>query len=267
MLKTDRFVGVPDLLVKSSGKSKLGDWSYKPSEIKTSKSVKPFHALQVCFYAMLLESTQGCRPGTATIVLADKREETLDLDEFWPEFEKQLARATAIVDRGMPTDLAIFSADFHWSPHLTPTDEHIISEHVFRAPALVVSGEGKQLTILPDIDIIQQEAPVNWYMDMDAINNKLSLGLSQYKVREHVLFVRDSGAVYPPGKLEFGFYMIASDKAEDFANPWRKILSFYWDNWGRPLFESGEPSKGSLEPYVEHTYNWAFDYCIWIFGL
>ena len=109
VLKTERFVGVPDLLVKRSGKSGFGNWFYEPSEIKISKSVKPFHILQVCFYAMLLDRTQGRRPETATVVLSDKTEETISLDEMWPEFERQLARAIAVVDRGVPTDLAIFS--------------------------------------------------------------------------------------------------------------------------------------------------------------
>lgn len=27
-----------------------------------------------------------------------------------------------------------FVPDFHWAPHLTPTDDHIIAQHVFRAP-------------------------------------------------------------------------------------------------------------------------------------
>lgn len=109
VLKSGRFVGIPDLLVVKDGKSILGDWHYEPHEIKISKRVQPFHALQVCYYAMLLERTQGRRPETATVVLADRTEETIDLNEVWSEFEKQLARAIAVVDRGMPTDLAIFS--------------------------------------------------------------------------------------------------------------------------------------------------------------
>ena len=62
VLMADRFVGIPDLLVRRSGKSNLGSWSYEPGEIRISKSVKPFHILQVSFYAMLLERTQGYRP-------------------------------------------------------------------------------------------------------------------------------------------------------------------------------------------------------------
>jgi predicted RecB family nuclease len=109
VLQTDRFVGIPDLLVKKHGKSNLGDWFYQPCEIKTSKSVQPFHVLQVSFYALLLEHVQGRRHTMATVILADKTEESIDLDEMRPEFEKQLARATAIKDRSTATDLAIFS--------------------------------------------------------------------------------------------------------------------------------------------------------------
>ena len=109
VLKTDRFVGVVDLLVKIDGRSNLGDWFYEPQEIKISRSVKPFHILQVCFYAMLLDKIQGHRPETASVVLADQTEEPVDLDAAWPEFERRLTDAIAIVDRQAMTDLAIFS--------------------------------------------------------------------------------------------------------------------------------------------------------------
>ncbi len=109
VLKTDRFIGVPDLLVKKSGRSSFGNWFYEPHEIKTSKSVKTFHVLQVCFYAMLLEQIRGRRPATAKVVLADESEEEIDLEAEWPEFEKRLAEAIAIVDGQLKTDLAIFS--------------------------------------------------------------------------------------------------------------------------------------------------------------
>ncbi len=56
-----------------------------------------------------VECTQGRRPETAAVVLADTTEETVSVDEVWSEFERQLARAIAVVDRRVPTDLAIFS--------------------------------------------------------------------------------------------------------------------------------------------------------------
>src|SRR5690606_5996332 len=62
-----------------------------------------------------------------------------------------------------------FTPNFHWAPHLTPTDDHIIAQHVFRAPALIMSNADKQVTIIPDLDILKQGSPVDWYMDLNAI--------------------------------------------------------------------------------------------------
>lgn len=152
-----------------------------------------------------------------------------------------------------------FASNFHWAPHLSPTDEHIIAQHVFRAPALVVTGEGKELVVMPDLNVLQKGSPVQWYMDMDAPKNKLTLGLSNTQVAEHVLYKRKPGAVYAPQKLEFGFTLMVSDKAEDLQDPWRKPLAFLWKNWGEPLYKAGQPLNTDLEKYVQHTYYWAFD--------
>ena len=33
-----------------------------------------------------------------------------------------------------------FTPDFRWLPHLTPTDNHIAAQHIFRTPALIASS-------------------------------------------------------------------------------------------------------------------------------
>lgn len=70
-----------------------------------------------------------------------------------------------------------FAPDFHWASHLTPTKEHVIAQHAFRAPAMIVSSRQKVLSIVPDLDLLQQANPVKWYMDLDAVNNKMTLGM------------------------------------------------------------------------------------------
>ena len=109
VLMTDRFIGIPDLLVKRRGQSTLGGWHYEPREIKTARSVKEFHVLQLCLYAMMLEEVQGRRSKTATVILADESEVTVDLVEQWSAFEGQLEEAVAIVGRKTMTDFALFS--------------------------------------------------------------------------------------------------------------------------------------------------------------
>ena len=152
-----------------------------------------------------------------------------------------------------------FKPTFHWSPHLTPTSAHIIDQHVFRSPALIVSDDRQVLALIPDLDILQKGTAARWYLDMDAEQNRLILGMSNYTVHDHVLFQRALGASYPEGIVDVGFYLLFSSSEDAVHNPFRKPLDFMWSRWGNQLFKSGYPLKGSLEPYVEHTYNWAFN--------
>jgi len=152
-----------------------------------------------------------------------------------------------------------FTPNLHWAPHLTPSDSNIIAQHVFRSPALIMSGEKKQIAVVPDLDLIKKDNRLKWYMDMDAIQNKMTLGVSKSVVGPHVLFEKAKGQIIPPGLFEFGFYLLLNNDSASLQDPWRKPLAFLWNKWGSPLYESGEPIKTSLKPYVQHTYNWAFN--------
>ncbi len=152
-----------------------------------------------------------------------------------------------------------FKPNFHWAPHLTPTDKNIIAQHVFRSPALIASDNKQVLIVIPDPNIINKKPAVRWYMDMNAPENVLTLGMSDSRVSDHVIYERQAGAVYPAGEVEFGFYLMVYNDKESIQNPFRRTTSFFWNRWGSNLFVNGNPAKGSLMPYVEHTYHWAFN--------
>ncbi len=152
-----------------------------------------------------------------------------------------------------------FSADFNWAPHVTPTERNIIAQHVFRQPALMVSDKKQVLIIIPDVDLLNRQQSVEWYMDMNAPENILTLGMSKSRVSDHVIFERMKGALYPEGYTRFGFYIKHFSDKNIVQNPFRQVASFFWQRWGTKLLKQGNPSKGSLEPYMEHTYNWAFN--------
>jgi hypothetical protein len=152
-----------------------------------------------------------------------------------------------------------FTPSFHWAPHLTPTNNHIIDQHSFRSPALIMQDAGKTVIVIPDLDIMRKGTPVRWYMDMNAEENALTLGMSNSKVTEHVLFERAAGANYPQGIVEVGLYILVFEEKAMILNPWRHILRFLWERWGHESSRNGNPIDGSLEPYVDHTYKWAFD--------
>lgn len=152
-----------------------------------------------------------------------------------------------------------FKPTFNWAPHLTPTDKNIIAQHVFRSPALIVSNNERVLILIPDLDLINKNPGIDWYMDMDAPQNILSLGMSNSRITEHVLFERTGGAVYPEGYLEFGFYIMSYSDQPTIENPFRRTASFFWERWGSRLFATGDPASGDLQAYVDHTYTWAFE--------
>ncbi len=152
-----------------------------------------------------------------------------------------------------------FDPSFHWSPHLTPTDNHVIDQHVFRTPAMIVANAERQLTVIPDVEVLGEGSPARWYMDVNANSNTLTLGMSNVAVTDHVLFEKAPGATYLKGEVKFGFYLIKSNNKEDIANPFRKPLHFFWKRWGNTLYHADNPLPGDLNPYIEHTYNWAFD--------
>ena len=79
-----------------------------------------------------------------------------------------------------------FTPGFHWAPHLTPNPNSIIAQHVFRAPAMLVSDTQKLLVVIPDLDLLKKTNPVPWYMDMNAPQNYLELGMSKSRVEEQV---------------------------------------------------------------------------------
>ncbi|HMJ69214.1 MAG TPA: hypothetical protein VK508_09965 [Cyclobacteriaceae bacterium] len=151
-----------------------------------------------------------------------------------------------------------FDATFHWQPHLTPTDNHIVAQHVFRAPAVIAGNDQKQLVVISDLQLINN-SDVKWYMDLDARTDIITMGVSKSKVTSHVLFEKTPGQVIPPGEFKFAFFVMTNSDKAAITDPWRKPLAFMWQKYGEPLYQQGQPINGSLDPYIKHTYNWAFN--------
>lgn len=152
-----------------------------------------------------------------------------------------------------------FDPDFHWAPHLTPREGLVMDQHCFRSPALITKSDNRLAAVVPDLDLMLEGTPVRWYMDLDAPENRMILGMGDSEVVEGQFYSKSAGARYPAAPVEFGFYIHLSSDREDLRNPWRTILAFLWRKWGGALYESGLPLAPDLEPYVNHTYNWAFN--------
>ncbi len=89
------WVGRPDLLVRKRGKSDLGDFHYEAVDIKSGKSLKKVHKMQLTFYSILLEQIQGIFPKKAAII--NLNHETL---EFSPkEFRRKFNERKKIIEK------------------------------------------------------------------------------------------------------------------------------------------------------------------------
>ncbi|MDD3411217.1 MAG: hypothetical protein PHY12_10460 [Eubacteriales bacterium] len=149
-----------------------------------------------------------------------------------------------------------FAPDFSYTPHLTPTPEHVIDMHVFRTPALMMGQGGRVLCVMPVLDGVANDAN-RQYMDLDFPHRVMTLGITTTEVHEHVLYRRTNRAVLPKGAFCFEVRLLLLE-GEEAANPYRSVLAFYWETYGRADC-ARLPACPALLPYVRYTYGWAFD--------
>src|SRR5690606_31300686 len=143
----------------------------------------------------------------------------------WAQITVELTTSDTVQQNDWKVELTpSFEPSFYWAPHLTPTDDHMIAQHVFRAPALIMANGSQQITVIPDLSLLNNYQGPDWDMGLNAIENKLTLGMSKSAVKEHILFVKEGGAKYPPGKIKFGFYILLNDNKAKLFNPWKQAI-------------------------------------------
>ena len=149
-----------------------------------------------------------------------------------------------------------FEPDFFYTPHLTPTDRHVIDMHVFRTPAMMMGDKDRVLCVIPVTENFP-DGKNRWYMDFEAAKKRMTLGITTTKVAEHVLYHRTDEAVLPAGEFVFEARVMYIE-GEDVKNPFRPVLKWYWEKYGR-ADSARLPDHRDLMPYVHHTYDWALN--------
>lgn len=109
-----------------------------------------------------------------------------------------------------------------------------------------------------DLDVVGRRSENPWYLDYDAPQRMLRVGMTRTEVPEHVLFRRAPGMTFSPGPVELGFFVTVYEDRGAVKNPWARTSDFLWQQWAKPLYEDGEPIRAPLETYVERPYKWAF---------
>ena len=79
----DRFLGEADFLMRTDNPSNFGGYSYEIWETKLAHTVSPEFLIQLCCYADLLETLQGCRPRALHCVLGTGRQLAFRTDDYF----------------------------------------------------------------------------------------------------------------------------------------------------------------------------------------
>jgi predicted RecB family nuclease len=96
------WLGRPDLLVRTEGASGLGNWHYRPLDVKSAHELKPVHRIQLVFYSLLLKAIQGVMPETAGIINRDHEEHWFDPSGELEKFEEIRMAIDAIRKKEKP---------------------------------------------------------------------------------------------------------------------------------------------------------------------
>ena len=107
VLKEGTHRGIPDLLFKQKGESKLGSFFYIPADIKSSLKSKEEQLMQLMFYDMLLEKVQGFSANIGIMILKGTSE-LIDLSKYKEKFNESL-RMVEKLNKGLEYGLHIDS--------------------------------------------------------------------------------------------------------------------------------------------------------------
>jgi len=81
-LEDGTFSGRTDFLLRGAGHSRFGDWRYDVIDTKLARSPRPDFLVQLCAYAEMLASAQGCTLEHVTVVLGTNEERHFRLADF-----------------------------------------------------------------------------------------------------------------------------------------------------------------------------------------
>lgn len=109
--------GIPDLLEKVGGNSKLGSYFYRPVDIKAGSgyenkekgTLRTDYGMQLYHYRKLLQVTQGRFPSDGAILNGDKERVVYGLDQFRDAYNETLPEVRALAT-GAKADEPAYSA-------------------------------------------------------------------------------------------------------------------------------------------------------------
>jgi len=110
----EKFVAVPDVMVKRPGKSVFGDWHYEIVEVKSSKQIRPEHILQACYYNHLIGMLQKFTPKEVIMIGGSKEQEHCLFEDYRARLFEVIAGIRSIFEG---KSVAPSKAGWPWSSY------------------------------------------------------------------------------------------------------------------------------------------------------
>jgi hypothetical protein len=162
--------------------------------------------------------------------------------------------------------LADDSIRLMWKPHLTPDEDMVIGDLLFRSPAIVLRKDEKQFALFPDIDRLESDHSEPHIMDCVMTDRRMYYGLCRYEKTGHV-YHRKNGQPLRIRKRQtlFSFYLVEWSQVEE-DRRYVGVSDWIWHRFAKRRMtlngdnDDGDSTAylGKLFPYVDHAYDWAF---------
>lgn len=154
--------------------------------------------------------------------------------------------------------------DSTFLPGLRMKDENVCGDHFFRAPAAVVQKGSLAALLLPDVNVLANNRPMETVLDLDAKNGVcdaalLTYGFCAHRLSGHVNFATDSSMIRNvPGKLHLAADLILDAQAQPFA-AYEQASDFTWKKYGHGYLDLVKPQMMPFAEYAKVCYTAAFD--------
>jgi hypothetical protein len=149
-------------------------------------------------------------------------------------------------------------------PGLRIKDENVCGDHFFRAPAAVAQKGRIAALLLPDVNVLADNRPMETVLDLDAKNGVcdatlLTYGFCAHRLSGHVNFSTDSSMVRSvPGKVHLAADLILDSNAEPYA-AYEQATDFTWKKYGHDYLDKVKPQMMPFAEYAQTCYPAAFE--------
>ncbi|SFT24317.1 hypothetical protein SAMN05428962_5618 [Paenibacillus sp. BC26] len=149
-----------------------------------------------------------------------------------------------------------------WKPHLSPQEDMVVGDKMFRSPAIVFEDAKRMTALVPDLAHMERERTIPHIMDYVQADHSLMYGLSSYEETGHVYHRLTPSVQDFSQSITYRFYLVELTKSPgQREKDYRGIERFLWEQFAadRMPLEEEAPVVAALTPYAEYAYGWALD--------